>query len=204
MKDKKGGGKVIAQSVVNLGNVVYMPEKGRATFDQKLSLKFHKTTEHSNLLKPHAGLNLSVKSTLQDESEQDPDMSYRTATKTVDHRRYLSTTEKIVFDADQTLNFENDFESWLLDDSMQLSSRLPDTLSNSSSICGSEKKQRSPVKTHRAHHESMHSYMNLQKEIKDDFEKNAPTLEQSRNFENHVLKDSTFGSYKNSQGTLDS
>lgn len=97
MKDKKGGGKVIAQSVCNLGNIVYMPEKGKATFDQKLCLKFHKTTEHSNLLKPHSNLNLSVRSILQDEYENDTDLSYRTATKTIDHRRYVSTTEKLVF-----------------------------------------------------------------------------------------------------------
>lgn len=102
------------------------------------------------------------------------------------------------------LNIENDFESWLLDDSIQFSSRIPDTLSNTSSIYDSEKKQRSPIKTHRVRHESIHSYTHLQKEIEDDFEKNAPTLEQSRNFENQMLKDSTFGSNKNSQGTLDS
>ena len=42
IKDKKNRGTVIAQSVCNISDYVYMPSRGKHTFDQKVSLKFHK------------------------------------------------------------------------------------------------------------------------------------------------------------------
>lgn len=64
MKDKKGGAKIIAQSVWNLSDNVYPPDKGKQVFEQKVNLKFHKALNFANLLKPHASLNLQIKSTL--------------------------------------------------------------------------------------------------------------------------------------------
>jgi hypothetical protein len=64
MKDKKGGAKIIAQSVCNLADNVYPPEKGKQVFEQKVNLKFHKALNFANLLKPHAALHLQIKSAL--------------------------------------------------------------------------------------------------------------------------------------------
>lgn len=89
MKDKKGNGKVISQAVCNLGELAYMPEKGKNVFESKLNLKFHKAYNFTNLLKPHAMLHLNVVSVLKDETDRA--LSPKTALKTIDHRRYLSS-----------------------------------------------------------------------------------------------------------------
>jgi hypothetical protein len=116
MKDKKGGAKIIAQSVCNLADNVYPPEKGKQVFEQKVNLKFHKALNFANLLKPHAALHLQIKSSLStgrptilaiDEMDLCSGFTPRTDFKTVDNRKYLTNAgESLVFDADQSLNLD--------------------------------------------------------------------------------------------------
>lgn len=129
LKDKKGNGKIIAQAVSNLAELVYMPEKGKNMFEQKLALKFHQAYSYSNLLKQHATLNLHVKSVISS-GEADNDISFLTEQKTYDHRRYLSTaSDKILFDVDQSITTDNDFESLMLEESPRVCQGWMDEIS---------------------------------------------------------------------------
>jgi len=126
MKDKKGAGKIIAQSVCNLADNLYDPNKVKMVFDQKVSLKFHKSHSFENLLKPHAVLNLSIKSILQNDGMEcdllDTTLTPRTATKTIDRRNYLTSAgESMIsdgfFDGDISLNLGDDLDHFLFDQS---------------------------------------------------------------------------------------
>ena len=108
---------------------MYLPERGKFAFEQKLSLKFHKSFTFSNILKQHAALNLLVTSVLVKDCD-DNDMSWLTERKTVSKRQYLTNTdEKIIFDIDETINTDNDFESFWLEDSSALPSQWMNELS---------------------------------------------------------------------------
>lgn len=199
MKDKKGSGKVIAQSVCNISDFAYMPEKGKNVFESKVSLKIHKAYSFANLLKPNATLNLGVKSLLRAESSEN-DLGAKTAVKTVDHRRYLSNaSETFVFDFDDTIN---NCESILFDNDSEVDYNFGDDFSISSSINGSEKKQNRGAKTQRVLGGDNSNFRSVQLEIMEDFQKRISDLDQSRNIGQSEFKQATLESNRFSQDTL--
>ena len=163
LKDKKGSASVIAQSVWNIADMVYMPTKGKQVFDQKVSLKFHKSFNHTNVLKQGATLNLNIKSMLK--SEVDPTSASQTAKKTYDGRTNFddSTCEQIVFDADQTLGTDMGNPDFFDCDSSRMSNFLEDL--SSSSRMSSSSKHNAPLNAKFEQYEGSMSYRSLKQEL---------------------------------------
>lgn len=116
MKDKKGSGVVIAQSICNLADYVYMPNKGNMVFEQKASLKFHKAHTYSNLLKQAATLNLEIRSVLKNDGSAIPEFTSQSSKKGKKTSRNDFDTSHIEFDVDKSMNTDYNVDDLWADD----------------------------------------------------------------------------------------
>ena len=155
MKDKKGNAKVIAQWVCNISDLVYSPDKPNGIFEQKINLKFHKGYDAgANLLKPHATLNLNVKSVLDlNNLDVTSQFTPKTDMKTADHRRFMS-------DIDDSLIFD-------IEDKIIMNSQIDDLSMISIGSVSKPKTKNRPID---ALHSGSQSYRSMQKEVMKDFD----------------------------------